>query len=105
MIADLADGGQLPLLAAAVERSLEDTRHRAGRGELVALPSRAEIAVLRLLCTDLSVRQIGQELFLSSNTVRSHTRSVYRKLGVNSRAEAVARATVLGLFDKPQSPM
>jgi DNA-binding NarL/FixJ family response regulator len=51
--------------------------------------------VLRLLDTDLSVRQIGEELFLSANTVRTHKRSIYRKLSVNSRADAVARA--LGL--------
>lgn len=105
VIADLADAGRLPALAEEIGQALEDARRRADSGELVALPSKAEIAVLRLLCTDLSVRQIGQELFLSSNTVRSHTRSVYRKLSVNSRAEAVARATVLGLVEESQSPM
>jgi LuxR family maltose regulon positive regulatory protein len=61
--------------------------------------------VLRLLVSDLSVRQIGESLFLSHNTVRSHTRSIYRKLAVNSRAEAVARADVLGLLGERQSPM
>ncbi len=105
VIADLADAGQLPRLAEDVGQTLTDTRHRADSGELVARPSKAEIAVLRLLCTDLSVRQIGQELFLSANTVRSHTRSVYRKLGVNSRTDAVARATVLGLVEQAESPM
>ena len=53
--------------------------------------------MLRLLDTDLSVRQIGEELFLSANTVRTHKRSIYRKLSVNSRADAVARAGALGL--------
>ena len=60
-------------------------------------PSEAELAVLRLLASELSARDIGAQLFLSANTVRTHTRAIYRKLGVNSRAEAVARATVLGL--------
>jgi DNA-binding NarL/FixJ family response regulator len=61
-------------------------------------PSPAELAVLRLLDNDLSVRQIGEELFLSANTVRTHKRSLYRKLSVNTRADAVARADVLGLI-------
>ena len=55
--------------------------------------------MLRLLATDLSQREIGAELFLSLNTVKTHTRSLYRKLGVASREEAVARATALGLLD------
>jgi LuxR family maltose regulon positive regulatory protein len=57
------------------------------------------LAVLRLLASDLSARQIGEELFLSHNTVRSHMRAIYRKLGVGSRADATARASALGLFD------
>jgi LuxR family maltose regulon positive regulatory protein len=55
--------------------------------------------VLRLLASDRSVRQIGELLFLSLNTVRSHNRSIYRKLGVNTRADAVARADALGLLE------
>jgi LuxR family maltose regulon positive regulatory protein len=63
------------------------------------------MAVLRLLDSELSVRQIAQELFLSANTVRTHTRSIYRKLGVSSRADAVARADALGLVERSDSPM
>jgi ATP/maltotriose-dependent transcriptional regulator MalT len=61
--------------------------------------SHDEHAALRLLASDRSARQIGEELFLSLNTVRSHTRSIYRKLGVNTRADAVARADALGLLE------
>jgi LuxR family maltose regulon positive regulatory protein len=50
------------------------------------------------------MRQIGAELFLSPNTVHTHTRAIYRKLGVASRAEAVARATTRGLLDESRSP-
>ncbi|GIH98390.1 LuxR C-terminal-related transcriptional regulator [Planobispora takensis] len=57
-----------------------------------------ELAVLRLLQGDLSVREIGQELFLSANTVKTHTRSIYRKLGVTSRHDAVHHAHRLGLL-------
>jgi LuxR family maltose regulon positive regulatory protein len=49
----------------------------------------AEQRVLRLLDSDLTLREIGRELYLSLNTVRTHTHSIYRKLGVGSRAEAV----------------
>ena len=55
--------------------------------------------MLRLLASDLSQREIGAELFLSLNTVKTHTRSLYRKLGVTSREEAVERADALGLLD------
>ena len=62
------------------------------------------LAVLRMLSTDLSVREIGAQLFLSPNTVRSHVRSIYRKLGVGSRDNAVARAEAVGLLNETQSP-
>ena len=52
-----------------------------------------------------AAREIANQLFLSPNTVRSHTRAIYRKLGVNSRDDAVARATALGLLGQAQSPM
>ena len=57
-----------------------------------------ETAVLTLLKTDLTQRQIGTELYLSLNTVKSHTRALYRKLGVSSREEAVSRAQHSGLI-------
>ena len=47
---------------------------------------------MRLLSGGRSEREIGRELYLSFNTVHSHVKSVYRKLGVSSRAEAIARA-------------
>ena len=59
--------------------------------------SERELAVLRLLRSQLSERDIGRELHLSHNTVHSHPRSIYRKLGVTSRAEAVQRAHALHL--------
>ena len=44
-----------------------------------------------MLATNLSLREIGQELHVSLNTVKSHTRAVYRKLGVCNRHEAIQR--------------
>lgn len=100
---ELKDSGTLPQLAADVEREHEQAGSRADRGEVLETPSEAELAVLRLLTSELSARDIGGRLFLSANTVRTHTRAIYRKIGVNSRAEAVAKATVLGLLDDAQS--
>ena len=60
--------------------------------------SERELVVLRLLASDLSQREIGSELYISLNTVKGHTRSIFRKLGVSSRAEAVARGRELALF-------
>ena len=54
-------------------------------------------------CPTLTVREIGEALYLSPNTVKSHVRSLYRKLGVGSRQDAVARAVALGLIDEPSS--
>jgi LuxR family maltose regulon positive regulatory protein len=56
-----------------------------------------ELTVLRLLGGTLSRRDIGRELGISTDTVKSHVRAVYRKLGVSSRLEAVERAKDLGV--------
>jgi ATP/maltotriose-dependent transcriptional regulator MalT len=54
--------------------------------------------VLQLLTSDLSERDIGQQLYVSHNTVHSHVRSIYRKLGVSSRAYALQRTRELRLL-------
>jgi LuxR family transcriptional regulator, maltose regulon positive regulatory protein len=57
-----------------------------------------ELRVLKLLASDLSERDIGRELFVSHSTVHSHAKSIYRKLGVSSRAGALERARDRGLI-------
>jgi LuxR family maltose regulon positive regulatory protein len=57
----------------------------------------AELRLLPLLATHLSFREIGDQLFVSRNTIKTQAISVYRKLGVSSRSEAVAEAQRLGL--------
>ena len=59
----------------------------------------AELRVLPLLATHLSFPEIGAELFLSPNTVKSQAISVYRKLGVASRSQAVAKSRELALLE------
>ncbi len=104
-IAELADSGTAPALAADVAKHLDEARRQASNGNVPEPPSEAELAVLRLLSTNLSAREIGGKLFLSPNTVRSHTRAIYRKLSVRSREAAVARANALGLVEATSSPM
>ncbi len=53
--------------------------------------------MLRLLRSDLSGPDIARELMVSLNTMRTHTKNIYTKLGVNNRREAVRRAGELGL--------
>ena len=60
--------------------------------------SEGEFRVLRLLASDLTQREIGAEVYLSLNTIKSHTRSIFRKLGASTREQPVARARELGLI-------
>ena len=59
----------------------------------------AELRVLPLLATHLSFPEIGAELFLSPNTIKSQAISLYRKLGVATRSQAVARSRDLALLE------
>jgi LuxR family transcriptional regulator, maltose regulon positive regulatory protein len=67
------------------------------RQGLVDELSARELDVLRLLRSDLSGPDIARELVVSLNTVRTHTKNIYMKLGVNNRREAVRRAAELCL--------
>jgi LuxR family maltose regulon positive regulatory protein len=56
--------------------------------------------VLRLLEKGMSKREVARTLYVSYNTVHSHTKSIYRKLGAFNRAEAIERAREWGIFDE-----
>jgi LuxR family maltose regulon positive regulatory protein len=62
--------------------------------------SERELEVLRLLGSELGGPDIARELVVSPNTVRTHTKSIYAKLGVNSRRAAVRRGAELGLLSR-----
>jgi LuxR family maltose regulon positive regulatory protein len=85
-----------------VRRTEKMLRLRAARRDTASASfwelSERELAVLRLLSGTLSQREIAAELYVSFNTVKTHTRAIFRKLGVASRAEAVDRARELGLL-------
>jgi LuxR family transcriptional regulator, maltose regulon positive regulatory protein len=100
VLAACPDPGWLRDLLAKTERSLQLTapRRRASGPPRDPDLSERELAVLRLLASDLSQREIGAELYISLNTVKFHIRNIFRKLGVSSRAEAVARGRELALL-------
>jgi DNA-binding NarL/FixJ family response regulator len=71
---------------------------RSGQFDPINLLTGREVEVLRYLSQGLTTAQTGSEMFISENTVKTHIRHILEKLEVSNRAEAVARATQLGLI-------
>ncbi|MGI8451939.1 MAG: LuxR C-terminal-related transcriptional regulator [Streptosporangiaceae bacterium] len=101
--------GDAQRMLAAFPDGVEDLQDRLDRlGRQVAPPhpgaprggalTEREVAVLRLLRGTLSLREIGQELYVSPNTVKSHAQAIYRKLGVSTRHDAVAQGRESGVL-------
>jgi LuxR family maltose regulon positive regulatory protein len=78
-------------------RATQDSSYELASQPLLEPLSQRELHVLRLLKTELSGPEIARELMVGLSTVRTHTKSIYSKLGVNSRRAAVRRAEELGL--------
>jgi LuxR family maltose regulon positive regulatory protein len=110
-----------PFLVEPIPELLErHVRHRTGHADVIAeifdllagikastIPglrslreplTESEARVLRLLATNLSKREIGVELYLSVNTIKTHVTHIYAKLDVQTRRQAVERARDLGLL-------
>jgi len=96
-LAGCADPGILREEAGGPSRVARAPARPAPAGQAEPLSVR-ELAVLRLLPTRLSLREIGGELYVSLNTVKTHARAIYRKLGATSREDAVSRARTRGLL-------
>ena len=94
LLAAFADGDRTAQTATLGEPATNPSRR------LVEPLSERELDVLRLLATDLDGPDIARQLFVSVNTMRTHTRSIYAKLGVNSRRAAVSRAEELGFVSR-----
>lgn len=71
---------------------------RSGQFDPVNPLTEREVEVLRFLSHGLTTAQTGNEMFISENTVKTHVRHILEKLDVSNRAEAVAKATQLGLI-------
>jgi LuxR family transcriptional regulator, maltose regulon positive regulatory protein len=93
-LAGAGDAGMLVHELTAAERAAGGTI-RAGEGDEL---TEREIAVLRMLAGSLTQREIASALYVSVNTLKTHTRTIYRKLGASSRVEAVALSRQRGLL-------
>ena len=101
-IAAFLDGvvnGEAALSGTVARRLLEQVRHGNGRGVgvpdyIAATLSARELEVLLLLDEHLGTDEIAKRLFISEHTVRSHVKSLLRKLGVSSRREALEHLAV-----------
>ena len=91
--------GYVRLLRSALGETEVRSTERAG---LIEPLSDRELDVLRLLATDLGGPGIASELYVSLNTLRTHTKNIYAKLGVNNRRAAVRRARELDLLRTPR---
>ncbi|REJ04826.1 LuxR family transcriptional regulator [Microbacterium bovistercoris] len=88
------DLGTLPVVVAELRHSLDRSRALLGGSPLTP----AEQRLLPYLQTHLTIAEIGTRLFVSRNTVSSQVASIYRKLDVTTRSEAVDRATEIGIL-------
>jgi LuxR family maltose regulon positive regulatory protein len=89
--------GNLVGQAEALRAQLSTQHGPAGPG--ASALTAAELRLLPLLSTHLSLPEIAQELFLSRNTIKTEANSIYRKLGASSRSQAVTRSRALGLLE------
>jgi LuxR family maltose regulon positive regulatory protein len=107
IMASLPDAGRFPMLFEKLESQLDaeiqfstaqkpiSTETVSGQDDL----TERELDVLKLLIdTHFSQREIGERLYISTNTVKSHVRAIYRKLQTTTREEAAAIARRQGLF-------
>jgi len=92
-------GAAWPRLEAGMDKDAPDESEVAA----VRLTS-TEAQVMRLLAEGKTNRAIAREMFISINTVKTHVRAIFQKLGVNTRGCAVTRAVVTGLINWPGVP-
>jgi LuxR family transcriptional regulator, maltose regulon positive regulatory protein len=90
------DLGVLPDQAEELQAKLDSIR---GGVPGVSTLTTAELRLLPLLATHLNFLEIGQRLYISKHTAKSRAASIYRKLGVSSRSQAVQRLQEIGLLE------
>ena len=77
-----------------------DQQFRQDQSEFIEQLSERELEVLQLIADGLSRQEIATRLIISLNTVKTHTRNIYSKLGVHNQLQAVGKAQGLGLLEK-----
>lgn len=98
---NMPDPGRLASLIDTAERNNLNRSlplHRSSAPQLIEDLTDRELSVLQLLPSDLSLRDVSNELNMSYNTVKGHAKAIYRKLDAHSRTEAVTQATDFGLL-------
>lgn len=101
LISGVKDRGVLPPYLEAVLEAFEMTNNNGETLTALAEPlSSREAEVLQLLAVGLTNREVGERLYISHETVKKHTSSIYSKLSVTNRTQAVAVATSHGLLDE-----
>jgi LuxR family maltose regulon positive regulatory protein len=93
-----ADSGHASYVTDLLPKVTDAEPRQASSQSLPDPLSDRELDVLRLLTTDLDGPEIARQLFISLNTLRTHTQRIYTKLGVNNRRAAVTRAVELSLL-------
>jgi LuxR family maltose regulon positive regulatory protein len=100
LLAPLAKRRATPFLRRLLDAATTTRAVEPDQPGLAAPLSARELDVLRLLDSALSGADIARELSISLNTMRSHTKAIFTKLGVTSRPAAVRRAADLGLLGR-----
>lgn len=96
-------GAAMPIIAEAARPVSRSRGTRQGPHHLLEPLTEREVEVLAHLASGMSNAQIADSLFISINTVKSHLKNVYGKLGVESRTRAVTRAMELGVLPLTQN--
>ena len=82
---------------------MRSTTARDTRGSSATSSATRSARVLDLLLEGLSVSEVARELWLSPNTVKTHRRNIYRKLGATTREEMIERAAEAGILEPAPS--
>jgi LuxR family maltose regulon positive regulatory protein len=88
----------LGILRGQADQLRSQLNHARGDAIGAAPLTTAELRLLPLLATHLTFREVGQRLYVSQHTVKTQAMSIYRKLGVSSRGQAVQRVQEIGLL-------
>ncbi|HYY09577.1 MAG TPA: LuxR C-terminal-related transcriptional regulator, partial [Kineosporiaceae bacterium] len=96
VLRECADAG--PLVASWLSAEQRIPAPRGGGSDVPEPLTERELAILRLLPGPMSQRELASALFVTPNTLKTHVRAIYRKLGAESRGDAVLRARTHGLI-------